>query len=190
MSALGFCFANGAIHLPALRLWLDAHEPIGPEEAVFVSHAHSDHTAGHARVLFSPPTQRLMRARLGGDRTEHVLEFGRRYAVSEFGLPGETVALTLVPAGHIFGSAMSLLEADGASLLYTGDFKLRRGLSAEPCEPRSADTLLMETTYGRPEYVFPPVAEVMTGLVRFCREALDNDEIPVLLGYSLGKSQE
>src|SRR5262249_53295513 len=27
-------------------------------------------------------------------------------------------------------------------------------------------------------------------IVRFCREALDNDETPVLLGYSLGKSQE
>jgi len=85
---------------------------------------------------------------------------------------------------------MSLLEDDSGSLLYTGDFKLRPGLSAEPCEPRRADILVMETTFGRPEYVFPPNAEVMAGIVRFCREALDHDEIPVLLGYSLGKSQE
>jgi DNA ligase-1 len=48
----------------------------------------------------------------------------------------------------------------------------------------------METTYGRPEYVFPPTEEVIRGIVRFCREALENDETPVLLGYSLGKSQE
>ena len=48
----------------------------------------------------------------------------------------------------------------------------------------------METTFGRPQYVFPPTADVLKGVVRFCREALDNDETPVLLGYSLGKSQE
>src|SRR5207253_10683364 len=79
------------------------------------------------------------------------------------------------------------------SLLYTGDFKLRRGLSAEPCEParaQGADLLIMETTYGRPVYQFPPTANVLDGIVRFCREALDNEETPVLLGYSLGKSQE
>jgi DNA ligase-1 len=38
--------------------------------------------------------------------------------------------------------------------------------------------------------VFPPTEEVIRGIVRFCREALENDETPVLLGYSLGKSQE
>ncbi len=48
----------------------------------------------------------------------------------------------------------------------------------------------METTFGRPQYAFPPAADVMKSVVRFCREALDNDETPVLLGYSLGKSQE
>jgi DNA ligase-1 len=74
--------------------------------------------------------------------------------------------------------------------LYTGDFKLRRGLSAEACEPRRADILIMETTFGRPQYVFPPTNEVLQSVLRFCREALDNDETPVLLGYSLGKSQE
>jgi DNA ligase-1 len=85
---------------------------------------------------------------------------------------------------------MSLLERGGESLLYTGDFKLRRGLSAEPCQPAHADTLIMETTYGRPRYRFPPTEDVVRGMVRFCREALDNDETPVLYGYSLGKSQE
>src|SRR6185503_10326596 len=53
-----------------------------------------------------------------------------------------------------------------------------------------ADALIMETTYGRPQYRFPPAEEVMRGVVRFCKEALDNDETAVLYGYSLGKSQE
>ena len=128
-----------------------------------------------------------MQARIGGTRVEHVLPWRER---REFDDGGPRYAVTLLPAGHIFGSAMSLIEADGASVLYTGDFKLRKGLSAEPCEPRAADILIMETTYGRPEYRFPPTDAVMKGVIRFCREALDNDEVPVLLGYSLGKSQE
>ena len=184
----GFRYHQGAIHLPESRLWLDAHDPIGPEESVFVSHAHSDHIAGHSRVIFSSPTQRLMRARVSGERQETALEWGKTYPGDLLGIP--SLRLTLLPAGHILGSAMSLLEDDHGSFLYTGDFKLRRGLSAEPCEPRPADILVMETTYGRPEYTFPPNSEIIAGIIRFCRETLDQEEIPILLGYSLGKSQE
>jgi DNA ligase-1 len=187
---LQFRFHNGGLHFPRLGLWMDPHEAVQGDELVFVSHAHSDHTGNHRHVLFTDPTRRLMRARVAGERTEHVLEFGRRYDASDFGRGRNEFTITLYPAGHIFGSAMALLEAGGTSLLYTGDFKLRRGLSAEPCEPVHADRLVMETTYGRPHYVFPPTPAVIASVTRFCREALDNDEIPLLLGYSLGKSQE
>jgi len=184
---LEFEFHQGGIFLPRLDLWLDPHQPqIGPER-VFISHAHSDHIDFHREVILSAPTAELMQARLGGRRTEQILGFGETRL---FQAPELDYHITLLPAGHIFGSAMSLISTDEASLLYTGDFKLRRGLSAEPCEPRHADTLIMETTYGRPQYRFPPTAEVIAGVVRFCKEALDNDETPVLLGYSLGKSQE
>jgi DNA ligase 1 len=183
--ALKIEYHRGGVYLPALRLWLDAHDP--KTECVFVSHAHSDHVDYHREVILSAPTSRLMQARIGGTRVEHVLPWGER---REFEDSGVRYAVTLLPAGHIFGSAMSLIEAEGTSVLYTGDFKLRKGLSAEPCEPRHADILIMETTYGRPEYHFPPTDAVMKGVIRFCREALDNDEVPVLLGYSLGKSQE
>lgn len=189
---IDFRFVQGGLHLPARTLWLDAHHPVGPGETVFVSHAHSDHTADHAEVILTEPTRRLMRARVGGTRTEHVLPFGQSVDLRDLlgrpHLPATT--LTLLPAGHVLGSAMSLLESDDGSLLYTGDFKLRAGASSEPCETRRADTLVMETTFGRPEYVFPPTAEVLAGILRFCREAIDNDEVPVLLGYSLGKAQE
>jgi DNA ligase-1 len=116
-----------------------------------------------------------------------VLNFGERRL---FSADKTEFYLTLLPSGHIFGSAMALVEAEGQKLLYTGDFKLRPGLSAELCAPQPADVLVMETTYARSQYVFPPTAEVLKGITRFCREAIDNDEVPVLFGYSLGKSQE
>jgi Cft2 family RNA processing exonuclease len=171
---------NRGVELPDLGLWLDPWES---KAFAFVSHAHSDHIANHAETIVSAPTARLMRARLAGNRREHVLEFG---VASEV----RGLRITLLPAGHIFGSAQFFLEHDGESLLYTGDFKLRPGLSAERTEWRQADTLIMETTFGLPKYRFPPTEEVMAEMVRFCAEALEEEHTPVLLGYSLGKAQE
>src|SRR4029453_6561637 len=39
-------------------------------------------------------------------------------------------------------------------------------------------------------YRMPPTDEVLEQMVAFCREALEENAVPVLLGYSLGKSQE
>ena len=106
-------------------------------------------------------TAQFMRARLSGKRTEHIAAFGepRDFAGGR---------ATLLPAGHILGSAQIFFETDAGSLLYTGDFKLAPGLTAEPCEWRRADTLIMETTFGLPRYRMPPRAEVAARVVEFC----------------------
>jgi DNA ligase-1 len=168
------------VFLPAQELWLD---PWDARPFAFVSHAHSDHIAPHREVIISERTARLMQARLPGDRKEIVLPFGQPMTV-------RGLEVTLFPAGHIFGSAQFFLRAGTDSLLYTGDFKLRRGKSAEPAEWTSADTLIMETTYGLPRYRLPPTEEVVAQIVAFCRDAIDSGEVPILLGYSLGKAQE
>ncbi len=174
-------FRNG-VWLPQIGWWLDAHFPVARS---FVSHAHFDHVAEHREIIASAGTARLMRARLPAKRTEHVLPFGQTESLTA------TCAITLHPAGHIYGSAQALLTHEHhGSLLYTGDFKLRPGLSAEPCATPHADTLIMETTFGRPQYVFPPTVDVLRAISHFCEETLSNGETPVLFGYSLGKSQE
>src|SRR4051812_8511261 len=172
-------YARG-VYLPEHDLWLDPWEA---KRLAFVSHAHSDHIAAHEEIIVSERTARLMQARLPGDRHEHVIPFGELTKVC--GLD-----VMLLPAGHIFGSAQFYLETDAGSLLYTGDFKLRPGRSAEPTEWRQADTLIMETTYGLPRYRLPPTNQVVAQIVAFCREALEENAVPVLLGYSLGKAQE
>ena len=170
------------IHLPQIGWWLDAQERT---DRAFVSHAHSDHIARHREILCTSATARLVRARLPGPREETILPFGRPHALA----PGVTA--TLHSAGHILGSSQILLDhAEHGTLLYTGDFKLRPGLAAEPCATPHADTLIMETTFGRPRYVFPPEEEVIASLIAFCRAALAEGATPVLLCYSLGKTQE
>ncbi|MFZ9837685.1 MAG: ATP-dependent DNA ligase [Opitutaceae bacterium] len=174
-------YAEG-VWLPQVGWWLDARYA---RERSFVSHAHFDHLALHREILCSPGTARLMRARLPGERREHVLPFGQTEPLTS------DVAVSLHPAGHIHGSAQCLLEhPDRGRLLYTGDFKLRPGRAAEPCATPPAEVLVMETTFGRPQYRFPPTSEVVSALAGFCHAALDDGETPVLYAYSLGKSQE
>ncbi|CAN5619091.1 hypothetical protein BH18VER1_BH18VER1_12900 [soil metagenome] len=168
------------LYLPAHDLWLD---PRDAKPLAFISHAHSDHIAPHDQIIVSERTARLMQARMPGERHEHIVAFGELANI-------RGMDLMLLPAGHIFGSAQLYLESAAGSLLYTGDFKLRPGRSAEATEWRHAQTLIMETTYGLPRYRLPPTDEVVAQIVAFCREAIEENEVPVLLGYSLGKAQE
>ena len=176
------CFQRG-LHLPELDLWLD---PLDAKPRAFVSHAHADHVARHGSALCSEVTAGLLRRRFR-------LSDGQLEPVG-FHLPLERdgFRLRLLPAGHIAGSAMLHVTRlkDQASLLYTGDFKLRRSRTAEPVGFLTADTLVMETTFGLPLFVLPGPMEVESALLRFVNDAFADGETPVLCAYSLGKAQE
>ena len=180
MPAWDVHFRKG-VWLPQIGWWLDAQ---ARADRAFVSHAHADHIARHREVLCTPATARFLQARLPGKRIVSEVPFGQPQAL-EFG-----ATATLHPAGHILGSSQIRIETESGSLLYTGDFKLRPGLAAERCATPVSDLLIMETTFGLPRYVFPPEAEVHAGIVAFCERTLADGATPVLLCYSLGKSQE
>ncbi len=173
------------VFLEELDWWLDGH---GAKPRAFVSHAHADHFAKHGEILCSDRTAAIIRARYGEQRQAKVtaLPYGSSHTLTE------SHEVALLPAGHIFGSAQIHItrKSDGETLLYTGDFKVRDGHACERIEARSAHTLIMETTFGLPKFVFPPTSEVIAEVVRFCQETIDEGEVPILLGYSLGKAQE
>ena len=168
------------IYLPSLDLWLD---PWDERSTAFISHAHGDHIGNHREVILSEITAQLMALLLPGDRIEHRLPFHVPF-------PFRGAELTLLPAGHIYGSAQLFVQSDAGSFLYSGDFKLRAGRAAEPIAWRPAETLVMETTYGLPRFVFPPTEQVIAELIKFCRETIEEGGTPILFGYSLGKAQE
>ena len=98
--------------------------------------------------------------------------------------------LTTWPAGHCLGSAMLLAEDGEESLLYTGDFKLGESATAERAELPHADTLIIESTYGHPDYRLPPRQQAIDELLTLVRAVLADDAVPVVLAYVLGKGQE
>src|SRR5213079_1312828 len=88
------------VYLPQHDLWLD---PWDAKRFAFISHAHSDHIAPHKEIIVSERTAHLLRRRLPAERIEHVLPFEIERTLH--GIP-----MTLLPAGHIFGSAQLFLS--------------------------------------------------------------------------------
>lgn len=170
------------LYLPEPDLWLDPHTA---RPLAVITHAHADHVAPHETVICTTACSALLRKRFSHKGRHIALDYGEAHQHHGH-------RIVLLPAGHVLGSAMVHVTriSDGATLLYTGDFKLRSAPTSEPAKPIPADTLIMETTFGKPHFAFPPYEEIRAQVVQWCRDALDNGETPILLGYSLGKAQE
>jgi metallo-beta-lactamase family protein len=87
----------------------------------------------------------------------------------EFGDPvtlTDDVQATLLPAGHILGSSVVLLDAGGHRVAFSGDLG-RRGhpLLRPPAPPPAVGTLVVESTYGDRHHPAPD-PEVLADAVR------------------------
>lgn len=171
---------DSGVYLPELDLWLDPRQARG---RAVISHAHSDHVANHALAYATPATQRLVTHR--HPRIDSV-----RPIPYEEPLALDRCTVTLYPAGHVLGSAQTLIETDMGRILYSGDLKTRAGFTGVPARPIPADLLVLESTFGKPHYRFPDAGEVIAEMVSWCRTVMQSGATPVLLGYSLGKGQE
>ncbi|MBI3810654.1 MAG: MBL fold metallo-hydrolase [Nitrospirae bacterium] len=170
---------NKGIRIVGTELWLDSTKarPLG-----FISHAHGDHTAKHQQVIATPATWSLCRHRLGAKPRITPLEFRKPYSV-------DGLTIELLPSGHILGAAQILIQ-NGQRIVYTGDFKLKPNRTADLAEVPHCDTLIMECTFGKSQYVFPSADEVERRLIQFIESAFEDRKVPVLLAYAMGKSQE
>lgn len=175
-----FSYDERGIRLDGSDFWLDAHRKVSFS---FISHGHSDHIKNHEKILATPATARFHAMRVK-QKNSVVLEYGQ---VMEYG----DLKIRLYPAGHILGSAMIRIESENSSLLYTGDFKMKPSRTAEPIEIPSADILIMESTFGSPEYTVECTQDhLIEQLVEFVNSCFWDNHMPVVLGYGLGKAQE
>ena len=176
-----FSLAEKCLYVADLDLWIDSHRP---RQRCYVSHGHADHARPHDVVITTPVNARICAHRFRTDAS--VFE---THAFNESWTIGEN-RLTLFSAGHVLGSAQLSIESAAGTFVYTGDFKLEPSYTAEPPEVKRCDVLLMECTYGRPQYVFPPRAEIAGRMVEWARRALEDEAVPLFFAYSLGKAQE
>lgn len=146
-------------------------DPRRGEGLFFVSHAHSDH---------KPSSIRDDGKMICSDETFEML--------SILGLKAERARpenVKLLDAGHIVGSRMALIEADGKKVLFTGDFNARKRYFLEGARPEKCDVLIMESTYSSRECSFPKIEDIEKDVKAW----LDSVDSAVMLGYNLGKAQ-
>ena len=155
---------NG-IHIKGTNFWLDARKKV---DFSFISHAHIDHAVRHKEILTTKETARLYEHRFGKAKF-NILEYNqpRRFDSaylgthhpfgSKFEKPKSNggIKVELFPSGHLLGGAQIFLEIEGVRIVYTGDFKLRKCLTAKKAEIKKCDILIMESTFGLPHYIFP-----------------------------------
>src|SRR5258706_1872610 len=163
-------------------------DPARPVPVAIVSHGHSDHARALSGVVHATPeTIAVARARLG--ETEYVAHPYRE--TFDVHLSGrDPCRVTLLPAGHVLGSAMVVVESREGTLLFTGDVKLRPSATCPPADVPRAETLIVEATFGLPVFRFPPLEELRAALIAETLAALDAGEVPVILAYAFGKGPE
>jgi len=110
------------------------------------------------------------------------LEYGESREI----LPG--VRLTFYDAGHILGSALTVLEADGHRIVFTGDLgRPDSPILRDPSRVPTPDILITESTYGGRRH--PSGANVKEQLKTLVNEIAEHRSRLVIPAFSVGRTQ-
>lgn len=149
-----------------------------------ITHGHSDHARpGHQAVLATPETLAIMRLRMGPERaglSQQSLPYHEALEING-------VRVTLLPAGHVLGSAQVMMEWQGARAIVSGDYKRTPDPTCAPFEPWPCDLFVTEATFALPVFTHPKPEHEMARLMRSV--AMFPERTHVIGCYSLGKAQ-
>lgn len=158
-------------------------DPSRRVDRAIVTHAHTDHArAGSRSYICAASGEGVLRLRIGRKASIQPRAFGESFRVGG-------VNVSLHPAGHILGSAQVRIERGGEVWVVSGDYKSEPDRTAETFEPQRCHTFITECTFGRPEYIWPPQADVFAEINDWWRDNRRRERCTVLCGYSLGKAQ-
>ena len=160
-------------------------DPVRAVERAVVTHGHADHArSGNGRVLATPETLAIMRARYGdaAARQSQPLAYGETLDLSDV-----DVTVRLEPAGHVLGSAQVVLEHAGQRIVVSGDYKRRRDPTCPAFEPVACDVFVTEATFALPVFRHPDDAGEVASLL--ASVALFPERAHLVGAYGLGKAQ-
>jgi putative mRNA 3-end processing factor len=158
-------------------------DPTRAVDRAVVTHGHGDHARPNNRhVLATPETLAIMQARYGeaAGASLQPLRYGETVTVGGVGV-------SLVPAGHVLGSAQAVLEYQGCRVVVSGDYKRRRDPTCALFEPQKCDVFVTEATFGLPVFRHPPDRHEIDRLLHSLR--LFPERCQLVGVYALGKCQ-
>jgi putative mRNA 3-end processing factor len=158
-------------------------DPVGKVDCAVITHGHADHARwGMDHYIATPETCDIMSVRLGHHIETMPLNY---YTPHQF----KDVQVTLIPAGHILGSAQVVVDDGTSRAIVTGDFKTDSDSTLDDIDYQQSDLLVMETTFALPIYHWPSIASVFDQIHAFWRQNQSDGYNTVLYAYSLGKAQ-
>ncbi len=158
-------------------------DPVRPVDRAVITHGHADHArAGHGAVLATAETLAIMAARYGED-------FAGATQTAAYGksVKQKDVSVTLVPAGHVLGSAQAVVRWKGLTMVVSGDYKRRRDPTCAGFEPVKCDVFISEATFGLPVFRHPPDSDEMAKLLKSVAQFPERSHL--VGAYALGKAQ-
>lgn len=158
-------------------------DPVRAVERAVITHGHSDHArGGHAHVLATPATLAVMEQRLGraAGVVRQPLDYGTPLTIGD-------ARVTLVPAGHVLGSAQVVVEHARARVVASGDYKRRPDPTCAPFVPVPCDVFVTEATFALPIFRHPPAEGEIARLLHSL--ALFPERSHLVSVYALGKCQ-
>lgn len=158
-------------------------DPLVPVSRAVITHGHGDHARpGNERVLATPATIAIMRLRYGeaAGGSLQPLDYGDTITSGD-------VAVRLLPAGHVLGSAQVVLDCGGTRVVVSGDYKRRPDPTCEPFEPCNCDLFITEATFGLPVFRHPSDRLEISKLLHSL--SLFPERCHVVGVYALGKCQ-
>lgn len=158
-------------------------DPISPVNYAIITHGHADHArAGHQHVLSTVETLAIMQIRFGTRFAQQQQALNYQQPIIHNG-----VRITLLPAGHILGSAQILLEYQNQRAIISGDYKRRFDPTCESFLARSCDLFVTEATFGLPVFRHPPITCEINKLLNSLR--MFPEHCHLVGAYALGKAQ-
>lgn len=183
-----FWFRGILLLLENFSFSIDPMSRIAEGDFVLISHAHGDHISGFKSSkpkLASHITIKLYEAQTGRKLNDAFPAFLSSQRFSIGGLDIE-----VHDSGHVLGSSQFLFLKHSSSLVYTGDLNLEETLVTRPARPIECDELIIDSTYGHWNLVFPSRDDVYADIVGWVESLLNSGRAPVFIAYSIGKAQE
>jgi putative mRNA 3-end processing factor len=197
----GFTYPENVINMPDI-------------DGLLISHAHLDHTGAlplfeHNNIICpvfcTKMTYALTKILLKDSyKIERIRNLHPAYNKTDLKKLGKSVRLVnydteykhrnikfiFTNAGHVPGSAMILVEAEGKKILYTGDTKLKstevvRGAFTDY---KDIDVLIIESTYGARE--LPDRVELKEKFLDKIEEVIKKGGSVLIPVFSLGRAQD
>ncbi len=175
------CPKPAGLYCPPGDFYID---PVRPVDRAVITHGHSDHArAGHRHVAATPETLAIMAERYGEDFavvSRQAVPYGESIIHND-------VEVTLVPAGHVLGSAQAVVRWKGLTIVVSGDYKRRRDPTCARFEPTPCDVFVTEATFGLPVFRHPDDRGEIAALLKSVEQFPERAHI--VGAYALGKAQ-